>query len=130
VGPLAYRHWALTHRAEFNLIFTDQLPGYEAEPGGATVDAQMAIFRPMTEALSVALADSGGPQGEALKQSIGLWGLFHGLVSLEVNNHLDWLDAEGIYEDRLRWALDAFGLPAARSDLAADFLRWVSSDNE
>lgn len=130
VGPLAYRHWALTHRAEFNLIFTDQLPGYEAEPGGATVDAQMAIFRPMTEAVSGALADRDGPQDEALKQSIGLWGLFHGLVSLEVNHHLDWLDAEGIYEDRLRWALEAFGLPAARSDLSAEFDQWVNDDKE
>jgi len=130
LGPLAYRHWALTHRAEFNLIFTDQLPGFEAEPGGVTVDAQVAIFRPMTEAMSAALGNRGGPQDEALKMSIGLWGLFHGLVSLEVNNHLDWLDAEDIYEDRLRWALEAFGFPAARSDLVAGFYKWVNDDKE
>ena len=32
VSILAHRHWALAHRNEFNLIFTDQLPGYAAPP--------------------------------------------------------------------------------------------------
>lgn len=133
LGPLAYRHWALTHRAEFNLIFTDQLPGFEAEPGGPTVDAQLAIFRPMTEAMSAALENEnlelGGQVNNALEQSIGLWGLFHGLVSLEVNHHLDWIDAQEAYEGRLRWALEAIGLPAPRLDLAADFYQWANSDS-
>ena len=94
VGPLAYRQWAMSHRAEFNLIFTDQLPGYSAEPGGLTVDAQMAIFRPMTDTISIAMGDDVSEtdmqEGDALQSALGLWGLFHGLVSLEVNHHLDW----------------------------------------
>jgi AcrR family transcriptional regulator len=131
LGPLAYRHWALGHRAEFNLIFTDQLPGYSAEPGGSTVDAQMAIFRPMTKAISAALVeDVSEPEqqsGDALQVALGLWGLFHGLVSLEVNHHLDWLDARATYEGRLRWAIDAAGLPPARAELAKEFDLWAES---
>ena len=131
LGPLAYRHWALAHRAEFNLIFTDQLPGYSAEPGGSTVDAQMAIFRPMTTAISAALGeDVSEPDeqtGDALQLALGLWGLFHGLVSLEVNHHLDWLDAGATYEGRLRWAIDAAGLPRARAELAEEFDLWAES---
>lgn len=134
LGPLAYRHWALDHRAEFNLIFTDQLPGYSAEPGGETVDAQMAIFRPMTEAVSVALgtdvSEPGQQSDDALQHSIGIWGLFHGLVSLEVNHHLDWLEAREVFEGRLRWALDAIGLPPARPGLAAAFYEWVEGNNQ
>ena len=60
-GPLAYRRWALAHRAEFNLVFTDQLPGYAAEPGGPTVEAQTAIFRPMARAFAEALGSDPGP---------------------------------------------------------------------
>ena len=131
VGPLAYRRWALGHREEFNLIFTDQLPGYSAEPGGRTVDAQMAIFCPMTNAISVALgnemSEPDEQAGDALQQALGLWGLFHGLVSLEVNHHLDWLDARATFEDRLRWALDAAGLPPARQELVAEFDQWAGS---
>jgi AcrR family transcriptional regulator len=131
LGPLAYRYWALGHRAEFNLVFTDQLPGYTAEPGGSTVDAQMAIFRPMTKAIAAALGeDVSEPDeqtGDVLQSALGLWGLFHGLVSLEVNHHLDWLDARETYEGRLRWAIDAAGLPPARAELAEEFDLWAES---
>lgn len=131
LGPLAYRHWALGHRAEFNLIFTDQLPGYRAEPGGSTVDAQMAIFRPMITAISAAsgedMSEPDDQTGDVLQLALGLWGLFHGLVSLEVNHHLEWIDAGANYEGRLRWAIDAAGLPPARSELAADFDLWAET---
>src|SRR6478609_8400938 len=43
-GILAHRRWSLGHRNEFNLIFTDQLPGYAAPPGGPTVAAQVEVF--------------------------------------------------------------------------------------
>src|SRR4051812_42732726 len=45
-GILAHRRWALDHRNEFNLLFSDQLPGYAAPPGGPTVAAQIEVFTP------------------------------------------------------------------------------------
>jgi AcrR family transcriptional regulator len=131
VGPLAYRRWALEHRAEFNLVFTDQIPGYAAEPGGPTVDAQVAVFRPMAATLAEArgvgreaLGDDPARSPE-LETSLGLWGLFHGLTTLEVNHHLDWLDAAAVFEGRMRAALDAACLPAAAADTARRFERWA-----
>lgn len=124
VGPLAYRHWALANRAQFNLIFTDQLPGYAAPPGGPTVAAQIAIFGPMVAVLAEA-------RGRAFDESematssrsrdtfIGFWGMFHGLTALEVNHHLDWLDAGSIFESRLRLHFEQLDLPAAAPDVAA-----------
>jgi len=85
------------------VIFTDQLPGYTAAPGGPTVDAQIAIFRPMV----AVLADAHGVDvdetmmsrpGPHLDMFLGPWGMFHGLATLEVNHHLDWIDAAQTYE--------------------------------
>ncbi len=107
-GPLTYRLWALANRGQFNIVFTDQIPGYTAPPGGVTVDAQRAVFRPM----AIALARARGDRDVARRNEsefedfFGLWGLFHGLTSLEVNHHLDWIDAERIYEQRIRWHLE------------------------
>lgn len=132
VGPLAYRHWALAHRGEFNLLFTDQIPGYEAQPGGPTVDAQVAVFRPMTLAVAEARGDGPGVlEGDLsgsleLETLIGLWGLFHGLTALEVNHHLDWLDAATMFERRVRAALAAADLPAAAPDTRVRFCRFAA----
>jgi AcrR family transcriptional regulator len=123
VGPLAYRRWALANRAQFNLVFTDQLPGYAAVPGGPTVEAQMAVFRPMAAVVVEALGRPWEPSvmaepGRTRELFLGLWGTFHGLTSLEVNHHLDWVDAADLFERHLRWHLDRLGLPAAAPDLA------------
>jgi AcrR family transcriptional regulator len=133
VGPLAYRRWALTHAGEFNLIFTDQLPGYAATPDGPTVEAQVAVFRPMADLL-VQAAHPDAPVGELdllaappdqMAAFVGLWGAFHGLVSLEVNHHLDWLDAGELFEREVRAQLAARSLPAAGHDLTWRFAAWV-----
>lgn len=140
VGPLAYRHWARRHRAEFNLVFTDQLPGFVAPPGGPTVDAQTAIFRPIAGVLAEVRAARDGvdPEvlgdpvtatGDALDEFLGLWGLFHGLVILEVNHHLDWVDPASTFESRLRWAIDALDLPPASPDTVDRFDRWCSEQS-
>ena len=126
VGPLAYRRWALANRGQFNLIFTDQLPGYTATPGGPTVDAQLAVFRPMVDLLSEALGiDFDETMMSApsphLDMFLGLWGTFHGLTALEVNHHLDWVNATRTYENQLRWHLEQLRLPPATLDVADRF---------
>ena len=118
VGPLAYRHWALDHRGEFNLVFTDQLPGYAAEPGGPTVDAQVSVFAPIAAVMAEAAGrerriDPRNAGAEDIERFLGFWGTFHGLTSLEVNHHLEWTDAARVFERRVRWAIAALDLPAA-----------------
>jgi hypothetical protein len=73
------------------------------------------------------MSEPGEQSVDALQVALGLWGLFHGLVSLEVNHHLDWLDARATYEGRLRWAIDAARLPPARAELAEEFGLWAES---
>jgi hypothetical protein len=65
--------------------------------------------------------------GSDVERFLGLWGTFHGLTSLEVNHHLDWVDASRVYERRVRWAIDALGLPAAKPGLARRFRTWTST---
>lgn len=99
---LAYRRWAVDHPAEFNLIFTDQLPGYAAPPDGPTVAAQSAIFTPFANALAEIMGsdpakvvmDPASPASrpDELSALVGLWATMHGLVMLEINNHLPFLD--------------------------------------
>ena len=94
----AYRTWAVDHPAQFNLIFSDQIPGYAAPPGGPTVDAELAVVRPLVRAIGERLGrpydiDTFGelPQSEQ-DRLLGLWGLLHGLVALEVNSHLPFVE--------------------------------------
>lgn len=114
-GAATYRRWAIDHPAEFNLVFTDQLPNYAAPPDGPTVQAQQAIFGDLARALAEHLeSEPGGePDFDALASSqtgrstfVGLWATMHGLVMLEINNHLPFMnDHEVVFEATLRRAL-------------------------
>ena len=108
---LAYRNWALTHPAEFNLIFTDQIPGYAAPADGPTLEAQSAIFGPMIDAIadftSTNLADPDYPLPNDAAGPISLWGMMHGLVMLEINHHHVFVDdPEPMFVDGLQRVLD------------------------
>lgn len=89
-----YRDWALAHPSQYNLLFTDQIPGYAAPPDGPTVDAQVRVFDPFRRALDdelgTSFAASTALSVTQERQLLGLFGLLHGLVALEVNHHLDW----------------------------------------
>ncbi len=120
-GILAYRRWALGHRNEFNLIFTDQIAGYAAPPGGPTVSAQIEVFRPIVDAL--AELDPSDPEIAIL-----VWTAFHGAVSLEVNHHLDWVgDTAALHETAVRRSLAGVGLPESSRNLRRRFERWADS---
>ena len=125
VGILAHRLWALAHRNEFNLLFTDVLPGYAAPPGGPTVDAQVQVFRPIV----AALAELGDTMSDltAERASIVVWCAFHGAVALEVNHHLDWIDdPAAAHEITVRRALASVGVPAPAKTLRKRFDRWAA----
>lgn len=111
----AFRHWAVAHPAEFNLIFTDQIPGYAAPPGGPTVEAQRAIFGPFAESVAALMGkeavDSASlalPPPESLTVWISLWSLMHGMVMLEINHHLPFVeDHEALFTTSLERAVQA-----------------------
>jgi AcrR family transcriptional regulator len=125
-GILAHRRWALSHRNEFNLLFTDQLPGYAAPPGGPTVDAQIEVFRPLLEALSEIPTDASDLSHEEI--GVVVWTTFHGAVSLEVNHHLDWLtDPAALHEKAVRGAIASVGLPPPGPDVRDRFERWADA---
>ena len=103
-GPRAYRRWALAHREQFNLIFFDQINGYQAPPDGPTVAAQTLALRPIAESYATACnrsIDELSTDDELLDEFLGWWGAFHGLVALEVNHHLDWRQPNRIFERHL-----------------------------
>lgn len=106
----AYRAWAIDHPARFNLIFSDQLPGYAAPPGGPTVTAELAVIEPLMQA---SRRLTGGTDAfdelsaEVQDLHLGLFGLLHGLVALEVNHHLPPGQDHGKrFERRFRQGLD------------------------
>ena len=100
-GPRAYRRWALAHREQFNLIFFDQIRGYQAPPDGPTVDAQTMALRPIAVTYAAAhnrTVEELSANDDLLDEFLGWWGAFHGLVALEVNHHLDWRHPSRIFE--------------------------------
>ena len=98
----AYRSWAIEHPAEFNLVFTDRIPGYEAPPDGPTVAIQAEIFGPFVAALDALHGTPSTDTGVRVSADdrIALWGLMHGLVMLEINHHLPFVDDTAAVFDR------------------------------
>lgn len=124
VGILAHRRWALEHRNEFNLVFTDQLPGYSAPLGGPTVTAQIEVFRPIIDAFDELITQSNLTP---IEMNIFVWSTFHGAVSLEVNHHFDWLDDTAYLHDKIvRNALVGLGLPQPSKTIRKRFERWAA----
>jgi AcrR family transcriptional regulator len=124
-GILAHRRWALAHRNEFNLLFTDILPGYAAPPGGPTIDAQVQVFRPIADTLT----ELGPDELDLTVEQAGIvmWCAFHGAVALEVNHHLDWVDdPAAAHETTVRRALAGIGAPAPAKTLRRRFDRWAA----
>jgi AcrR family transcriptional regulator len=122
VGPLAYRQWAVQNPAQFNLIFTDQLPGYVADPDGPTLEAELAVLRPIATTFAEALnrdPEETSRPGPTLNSFLGFWAAFHGLTMLEANHHLDWTEPETLFEEQIRWFLHQHGMPAPAKDTSA-----------
>ncbi len=114
---VAYRAWAVEHRARFLLIYGTPIPGYQAPDPGPTTEAARrlgaafidTVFagwsrddiervrvpkddRRLSATLSAAaaLVAPSLPPG-AFGLFLELWSRMHGIVILEVLNHLPWL---------------------------------------
>lgn len=127
---LAYRRWGLDHPNELNLVFTDQLPGYVAPEGGPTIDAQVEVFRPLTEAVAELAASGTAEAADTDEARASVWAAFHGFVMLEANHHLVWLDDPAdAYEVAVRRAFRAVGLPDPSPDVRLRFDRWAGASS-
>lgn len=138
---LAYRRWAVTHPHEFVLVFGAPVPGYAAPEDGPTHEAGMRfgatfleVFSAVhattafavppqehrTPALERALAawkDGSAPlPSGAMQVFLSCWGRLHGMITLEVFGHLQWVavpDPEDLFRAEVASLLVALGLPAA-----------------
>ncbi len=101
-----YRRFAATHPARFTLVFTDVLPGYAAPAGGPTVAAQLRVTAPLIDAVGGLLGlddDIDAWAIPTLHRALAAWSVLHGVVSLEVNHHLGWLDdVDALFESTLQ----------------------------
>jgi len=134
----AYRQWALEHPTDFQLIYGNPIPGYDA-PRDVTVPAVVRTFIPLVRPLSLA-SDSGlftpqppfthiPPQIAAHEQALVaqggypisvttfhvamiLWAQVHGVIMLELFHHIgpNVGDVDAFYDSTLRALLTAMGV--------------------
>jgi AcrR family transcriptional regulator len=122
---LAYRRWAMEHRTDFQLIYGNPIPGYNA-PGEITVEAATRAFRLVIDILGAANAAGilqPPPETFDLPASIEAhlvwlseqdgyhqppfvlyitvvgWARIHGMIMLEIFDNLDPVigDSEAFY---------------------------------
>lgn len=129
---LAYRAWAVANPQRFNLIFTDQIPGYAAPPGGPTVAAEMAVGAPFLRLVGELQGHRSGPLDVPAFMELPLaerarlfapFAALHGFVSLEINNHAPFGDNEAMLRLHLLALLDSLrpaGLDRAPTDTPTD----------
>lgn len=124
---LAYRAWAVANPQRFNLIFTDQIPGYAAPPGGPTVEAEMAVGAPFLRLVGEL---QGRPEPLDVAGFLELstserarlfapYAALHGFVMLEINNHAPFGDNAEMLRLHLLSLLDSLrpaGLDRAPTD--------------
>ncbi|MBA3907098.1 MAG: WHG domain-containing protein [Pseudonocardiales bacterium] len=131
---LAYRAWALEHRGQFLLIYGVPLPDYRAPQGGPTTRAAARLGLVMRDVVYAGWTTSelrrvpppvepeliGALEHADAHLALGLapgaaaaffaaWGQLHGLVMLEILDHLPWLGqgAPALYEVALRSVVGA-----------------------
>ena len=130
-GMLAYRAWCVEHPNRFLLIFGTPIPGYEAPEEGPPVIANRRIgevffalgaeawaagdlavpapartLESAEEAIAAAIAPDFPP--EAVGAFLSAWAHFHGIVTLEILNQLDWIypDPGAFYRAEVEGILD------------------------
>lgn len=135
---MAYRHWALDHQAEFELIYGNAIPGYHA-PGEITIPAARRSFIPVGTAINDAvragalkltakysqmrptvrehiielIAHEQYPiEPEEISLLAHVWSVGHGMIMLEIHGHFSPIvgDSQSYYEDMIGEILKEVGL--------------------
>ena len=146
-GIAGYREWSLRFPEEFRLIFQNEIPGYEAPEDGSTVSANL-----QSSAHFLALLVEGWHSGELTQPQPGLpvdptemnekfgldltpdqmrvaltaWGTFHGIVQLEVNDHIDshWVDNDRLFMAVVQQLGTACGARVAEPEVFEAVREW------
>lgn len=95
----AYRTWALAHPTHYELMFGRSVPEFRASPE-AMAEA-MRTFETLVQAVASAQVAEALAPGDPVEVAMGLWGLVHGLVMIElagVAPHAEAGDPARIYE--------------------------------
>ena len=136
-----YRRWALTHRAEWALIFSTSLPTYNGTPEtSAAAYRSFSVLQSLTaDSVAAGLLDIDRIEGmlsEQLRQGLGVWAdmssqdvpvgalagsmwcycLLNGVISLDLNGHLPppMLGNEAFFDSALRAMLTSLAPAAPR----------------
>jgi AcrR family transcriptional regulator len=80
---LAYRRYALDQPQFYRVMFGTA--GAGAQDGGRGEAARTPTFTVLRDAVAAVLAARGAPTAGAERAALGLWGLVHGLVELELD---------------------------------------------
>lgn len=97
----AYRSWALAHPALYAVMFGGSLAGFE--PGPADREQALGTMGPLTETVARGVSE-GLIKADPQVASLAIWGMVHGLVSLELTGSCPPADDPGV----LYWrAVDA-----------------------
>lgn len=88
---LTYRRWALADRHLYELMFGHPVPGFRPDPAGqaAAEVARRPLVTCVTRCLEAGAFTSTADPGAAERIALHVWGLTHGLVSLELNGWID-----------------------------------------
>ena len=83
----AIRHWALSNRQRYLLIYGTPVPGYSAPPEATALATR--IFDPLVQGFSAISADrdAASDPPPALRRALIFWTRLHGVISLEVAGH-------------------------------------------
>ena len=104
---MAYRKWALAHPMHYRVMFLGAIPGHHPGPDAAIAGA--IAFELLRNAVSLGVAQGVIASSDIDATTLALWGVSHGMVSLQlVNNRPSELAPDTRLDDRaFRVAIDA-----------------------
>jgi AcrR family transcriptional regulator len=107
---LAYRSSALADPHLYSIMFTRVVP--EFTPDEETAAESRATFQPLLEIVRRAMRAGVFVAAPPERIALALWGLVHGLMSLELGDNLPGgLDVAASFEPALRAAVDGWCIP-------------------
>jgi AcrR family transcriptional regulator len=78
----AYRRWALEHRTSYEVMFMGAVPGHQ--PSAEAQAAGLVAFELLRSEVVAAQRAGLIPETDADTVALTMWGLAHGLVSIEI----------------------------------------------
>ncbi|MFI9007405.1 TetR/AcrR family transcriptional regulator [Actinosynnema sp. NPDC053489] len=104
---LAYRASALADPQFYLVMFSKVVPGFE--PSDETKEAAVRTFLPVVRDVERAVRTGVFAQEEPERIALAMWGMVHGLVSLELNGNLPpGVEIAPVYERALRAHADGW----------------------